>query len=375
MKIKPLFLLGAALLLAACGGGNARSGHTAQDEACALEYARGFRIERADDYTLVNVRNPWDTTQLLHTYVLVPAGEPLPESLPEGTLLRTPLQRVVAFSSVHCGMLDFLGVDETLVGICESRYVNIPGIQERLQQGLIADVGDASAPNIERIIELAPEALITTPLEGMSYGRVEKIGIPLLETTDYMELTPLGRAEWIRFYGLLFGKEQLADSLFTRTAEAYNTLKAKVAGVNGRPRMLPENKTGSAWYIPGGQSYAANLYRDAGADYPWSDNTQSGSVPLSFEHVLERAADADVWVFKYNRPQDMTYADLESEYGGYTRFAPFRNRNVYGCNTHTATYYEDIPIHPDYVLEDMVWIFHPELMPDYTPRYFRKLQE
>lgn len=374
MNIKQLFSLGAALVLAACGGPS-RSGQTVQGEAYPLEYARGLSIERAEGYTRVNIRNPWDTTAMLQTYVLVPAGEPLPDTLPEGTLLRTPLQRVVAFSSVHCGMLDFLDADETLVGICESRYVNIPGIQERLQQGLIADVGDAGAPNIERIIELAPEALITTPLEGMSYGRVEKIGIPLIETTDYMELTPLGRAEWIRFYGLLFGKERLADSLFACTAEAYNTLKAKVAEAGKRPRMLSETKTGSAWYIPGGRSYAANLYRDAGADYPWSDNAQSGSVPLSFEHVLERAADADVWVFKYNRPQDMTYADLENEYGGYTRFAPLRNRNVYGCNTHTATYYEDVPIHPDWVLADLVWIFHPELMPDYTPRYFRKLQE
>ena len=119
----------------------------------------------------------------------------------------------------------------------------------------------------------------------------------------------------------------------------------------------------------------AGMMEDAGADYPWSDNELSGSIPMSFEHVLERAADADVWVFKYNRPQNMTYADLEDEYGGYVRFAPFRNRKVYACNTHTTPYYEDIPIHPDYVLADMVWVLHPELMPEYTPRYFHKMQE
>ena len=375
MNLRALFCMGVAVCLAACGGGTTRSAQDRLGEADSLAYARGFRIERTEEYTLVSVRNPWDTTRTLHRYILVPLDRPVPESLPEGTLLRTPLQRVVAFSSVHCGMLDFLQADQTLVGVCESRYVNIPHLQERIQQGTIADVGDANAPNIERIMELSPEALITTPLEGISYGRVEKIGIPLLETTDYMELTPLGRAEWIRFYGLLFGREQLADSLFAATAKSYNDLKTKAAEVNDRPKLLPEHKIGSAWYIPGGKSYIANMYRDAGADYPWSDNSLSGSIPMSFEHVLERAADADVWIFKYNRPQDMTYADLEDEYGGYVRFAPFRNRTVYACNTHTVSYYEDIPIHPDYVLADLVWIFHPELMPDYTPRYFRKMQD
>ena len=375
MNVKALFLLGIVWGWMACGGTASRSEQSQSYASDSLSYARGFRIERAEEYTLVSVRNPWDTTRTLHRYVLVPSDRSLPKTLPEGTLLRTPLQLLVAFSSAHCGMLDFLQADQVLVGVCESRYVNIPQVQQRLQQGSIVDVGDATAPNIERIIDLAPEALITTPLEGMSYGRVEKIGIPLLETTDYMELTPLGRAEWIRFYGLLFGREALADSLFAETESAYQALKAKVATVSDRPKLLPEHKIGSAWYIPGGKSYIANLYRDAGADYPWSDNTLSGSIPMSFEHVLERAADADVWVFKYNRPQDMTYADLEDEYGGYVRFAPFRKRNVFACNTHTASYYEDIPIHPDYVLADMVWVLHPDLMPGYTPRYFHKMQE
>jgi len=373
--IRQIFIPAAALALAACTGGASRSGQAGAGEPRELEYARGFRVERTDDYTLVSVRNPWDTTVMLHRYVLVPEGRELPADAPEGTVLRTPLRRVVAFSSVHCGVLDVLGLAEAVAGVCESRYVNIASLQERLRQGLTVDVGEAGAPDVERIVELAPQALVTTPLDGVGYGRVEKIGIPLVEMTDYMEPTPLGRAEWIRFYGLLFGRERLADSLFAETARAYNDLKARVERVERRPKMLPEHKIGAAWYIPGGRSCAATLYRDAGALYPWSDDTRSGSIPVPFERVLERAADADVWVFKYNRPSDMTYADLEDEYAGYTRLAPFRSRNVYACNTHRATYYEDIPIHPDRVLADLVWVFHPELVPDHEPRYFHKMEE
>lgn len=370
--MKRLSLFFALLWLAGCGGGTRQSAEGLSD---SLHYARGFRVERTRDYTLVTVRNPWDTLRTLQRYVLVPGSLPLPDSLPEGTLIRTPLQRVVPFSSVHCGVIDYLGCNEAIVGICESRYVNIPVLQERLAAGQIVDVGEANAPNLERILELEPQALITTPLEGISYGRIGKMGVPLIEATDYMELTPLGRAEWIRFYGLFFGCEPLADSLFGATVRAYEGLKAKVKQVEHRPRVLPETKKGAAWYIPGGGSFAAALYRDAGADYPWSDNDRPGSIPMSFEQVLERGADAQVWLLKYNQPRAMTYDDLLAEYAGYGRFAAFRDRNVYACNTYDTPYYEDVPIHPDYVLADLIWVFHPGQMPDYTPRYFRKMEQ
>lgn len=364
--------IAALLLLSGCGGGSSRP--VASSEGQPLQYARGFRVERAADYTLVSVRNPWDTLRILRRYVLVPAANELPDNLPEGEVIRTPLRRAVAFSSVHCGVLHHLEQDDVITGICESRYVNIPSLRERIDSGKIAEVGEAAAPNVERILELAPEVLLTTPLEGMSYGRVEKIGIPLIETTDYMENTPLGRAEWIRFYGLFFGCEQRADSLFAVTAESYNALKGLVTDV-ARPQVISETRHSGSWYVPGGQSFAANLYRDAGADYPWSDNNRAGSVPLSFEQVLERGAEADVWVMKYNAPREKGYADLAADYAGYTRFKAFRERNIYACNTREKPYYEDLPIRPDYILENLIWVFHPDLLPDYEPRYYRKMPE
>ena len=165
---------------------------------------------------VVEVRDPWDTTKMLQRYVLVPAEKELPSELPQGVLVRTPLKRVVAATSVHCGWLDMLGVREELVGVCESRYIDVPFVKQGLEVGQMIDIGEAAAPDVERLIELAPDGMITSPLSNAPYGRVEKTGIPQVKCVDYMEPTPLGRAEWIRFLALFFDREALADSLLRR---------------------------------------------------------------------------------------------------------------------------------------------------------------
>lgn len=340
---------------------------------CSVEYASLFGIEKGDGYTCVDVRNPWDTTRLRHRYILVPKDRELPSNLPEGTLIRTPLDRVVVYSSVHCGIMEALGLENELAGVCESRYVDLDFVRNGLKSGKIFDLGEASSPNIERIVDIAPEAIIASPLENTGYGRVEKIGIPLIESVDYMEVTPLGRAEWIRFFALFFGKEHEADSIFNATAESYESVLKVVQGAKKRPTVISETKTGAVWYIPGGRSYMANLFADAGADYPWREDQSSGTIPLSFEKVLEHGENADIWVIKYHKPYDMSYDDLKQEYSGYENFRAFKNRTIFACNTAKAPYYEELPIHPDYVLKDLVWVFHPELLKGYEPRYFKNL--
>ncbi len=366
-----LSLFIAAGLLGSCGH---RSAVEPEGTRYHTEYASGFEILRAEEYTSVTLRNPWDTTRLLARYILVPGEATLPDDLPDGQLLRTPLKKVVVYSSVHCGFLNEIGVREEIAGVCESRYIDFPFIRKGIADGSIVDVGEAVSPNVEMIIQPDPDALITSPIENMGYGAVLHTGIPLVEATDYMEHDPLGRAEWIRFFGLLFDRESLADSIFTATVHRYDSIKSIAGSVTARPTVLPELKYGAVWYVPAGDSYMARLYRDAGADYPWSDHPGTGSLPLSFENVLERGVDADVWIFKYNRPEEMGYADLQNEYEGYGRFKAFRERSVYAANSGKVPFYEELPIHPDYVLEDLVWIFHPERMPDYRPRYFRRLE-
>ena len=368
-------LLLVAVSLASCRPGRT-SGVREGGTADSVRYARGFRIEPRDGYTCVEIANPWDTGKVLHRYVLVPSDRPLPASLPAGTLIRTPLRRVVVYTSVHCSLMDVLGVHEEVAGVCGSRYMDVGFVKEGLAGGRIADLGESVQPDMEKMIEIAPDAVFTSPIDDQAgYGRLEKIGVPIVECVDYMETHPLAPSDWVKLFGLLFGREAEADSLFRSTAEAYDRTKRLADSVKTRPTLLAEYRMGPAWYVPGGRSYMAAIYRDAGADYLWDDTSDTGSVPLSFEHVLERAAGADVWVMKYNRPEDMTYADLKADYAGYALFDAFRNKSVFACNTGRTTYYEDLTVHPDYILKDLVWVLHPELLPDYTPRYFARMRD
>ena len=367
------FIAGILLLITACGGNRATS-ETGQ--AYTLDYAKGFTVENHDGYTKIDVKNPWDTTKLLRRYLLVPDSLAVPGNLPEGELIRTPVKRIVAYASAHCGMLEVIGAEKQLIGVCESRYVNLDFVKKGIAEGTLIDVGEAFSPNIERIIELEPEVIIATPIENMGYGQVEKIGVPLIEATEYLENTPLGRAEWVRFFGLLCGREAKADSAFRQIVSNYEEVEALVAGVTERPTVLPEMPYPPVWYVPGGDSFMAHLYRDAGADYPWSDNTSAGSLTLSLESVLEKGVDANIWVMKYNRPQNMTYRDLQGTFDGASRFMAFKNKRIFAANTALTPYYDEVPVYPDRVLRDLVWVFHPEYLPEnYVPRYFHKMQD
>lgn len=372
--MRAVIYLTVILLLASCKQKNSSVSGRRNSQGIRVEYATGFTVCRTPEYTEVHIRDPWDTTKLLQRYVLVERGKELPAALPEGVLVRTPLKRIVAATSVHCGWLDMLGIRQEIVGVCESRYIDVPFVQEGVQEGRIVDVGEAAAPDVERLIELNLDGMVTSPLSNAPYGRVEKTGIPQIKCVDYMEPTPLGRAEWIRLLALFFDREALADSLFAETVKAYEEVKALVKDVKERPTVVLEKKYGAVWYVSGGNSYMGSLLKDAGADYCWKDDSHAGSFPLAFETVFEQGGEADYWLMKYNRAQEMGYQDLKSEYAPYANFAAWKNRRIFTCNTGVVPYYEEVPIRPDYLLKDLVKIFHPEVLPDEQLRYYRRMK-
>lgn len=340
-----------------------------------IRYAQGFQVRHYAGYTTVEVSDPWDSTRLLQRYLLIDREKPVPTGLPKGTVIKVPVRKAVVYTSVHAAMIDQLGETEQIVGVCEPRYMDTPAIQEGVAAGRMADLGEATSPNVEKMIEIGAELVIASPFQNSSYGPVEKIGIPIVEAADYMEPSPLGRTEWIRFYGLLFGREAVADSLFAVTERSYLALKSRVDTLTRRPTVLAEKRYGASWFVPAGDSYMAGLFKDAGADYIFARLPGSGSTPLAFEAVLNEAIHADIWLVKYNQSADLTYAGLKNEYAPYAQFDAFKNRRIFGCNTGRVPYYEEFPLHPDYLLEDLIWIFHPEAVPDYTPRYFACMPE
>lgn len=365
------------LLFSACGGGSKTSSLQAEGDTIRMKYSSLLQIVKHADYTVVTIRNPWDTLKVLHTYLLADREKPLPEHLPEGTVVRTPLQKSVIYSSVHCSLWSELDELKGIGGVCGLEYIKLPQIQEGCRNGSIVNVGNSMNPDIERIIDLRPDAILLSPFENSGgYGRVGKLNIPIIECADYMETSALGRAEWMRLYGLLLGKEAQADSLFAGIEKEYLTLTQQVKSQNlKRPTVISEMKNSSAWYIPGGNSTMGRLYQDAGADYVFAYLSNSGSVPLAFETVFDRGGNADIWLIKYNQPQDKTYSELERDYAPYARFKAFQDRKVYGCNTNHVPFYEESPFHPELLLKDLIKIFHPELLPDYDLKYFSNLAE
>ena len=374
-KLLSAYIVTIVLLLSACGGGS-KTSSASWGEIIPLKYAENLTLMKGNGYTEAILRNPWDTTAILHTYLLIHKDSIVPEHLPEGTIVRTPLSKALVYTATHCNLIHELGAVKSIGGVCEVQYIKVPEIVEGCANGTIVNAGEGTNPDIEKIIDLHPDALLLSPYENSGgHGQVEKLKIPIIECADYMETSALGSAEWIRFYGMLFGREALADSIFATVEKNYNELKALATQQTKKPKLMCEVKSGSAWYVPGGRSTTGKLYMDAGADYLFSHYPNSGAVPLSFETVFDKAQDADVWLMKYNLPNDKTLSALREDYAPYTHFQAYREKQVYGCNTAYAKYYEDFPFHPDKVLKDLIKIFHPSLLPEYELKYFSKLAE
>ena len=363
------------LLLSACSGGS-KTSSAFEGEILPLKYADNLKLIKGEGYTEAVLRNPWDTTSILRTYILVDKDKEVPDHLPEGTIVRTPLSKALVYTATHCHLIHELGAVKSIGGICEIQYIKVPEIIEGCKNGTIVNAGEGTNPDIEKIIDLHPDALLLSPYENSGgHGQVEKLKIPIIECADYMETSALGSAEWIRFYGLLVGREALADSIFAEVEKNYNDLKALATAQQAKPRLMCEVKSGSAWYVSGGRSTTGKLYADAGADYVFASYPNAGGVPLSFETVFDKAQDADVWLMKYNHPTDKTYQSLQEDYAPYANFKAFKDKNIYHCNTAYRPYYEDFPFHPDRVLKDLIKIFHPSLLPEHELKYFSKLAE
>ena len=364
------------LLLFGCSGRSKIAFSTAGQREIPFSYAENIKIYKNKDYTIAQLRNPWDTTKVLHTYVLVDNSKTIPDSLPNGTVIRTPLSKSIVYSSVHCSLLIQLHALSAIKGICDLDYIFLDEIHKGVADGQIADIGNSMSPAIEKVIDLHPDAILLSPFQNSGgYGRIEKLNIPILECADYMETSALGRAEWMKFYGILFGKEAEADSLFAQIEKNYKKLMALARSDTKRPTVLSDLKSSSAWYVPGGRSTTGKIYDDANSQYIFSHTPNSGTIPMAFETVYDKGHNADCWIIKYTQPKDKTLSELKADVSAYTKFKAFRDGEVYGCNTGRVRFYEEVPFHPDYLLQDLIKILHPSLLSDYDLKYFRKLAE
>lgn len=393
MKKLYILLCGAtaALLMAACQGGKTAAADAEAGDTLEMKYAKLLTIVKHGDgeetsdaaegidyqYAEALVANPWKAGTMLHRYILIPKGEEgdktvamLAKRRSTGArcttdTVRTPVESNLVFTAPHCQLLTELGCQNAITGVCDKDYINIPDIKSRAQADAkvahpIMDCGSSMQPDIERIIALHPEALLISPFENSGgYGKLDKLRIPVIETADYMETSPLGRAEWIKLYGLLLGSSK-ADSLFSAIEKEYLQLKAEAAKLPLGLSILTERKTGNVWYVPGGKSTMGILLRDAHARYIFADDTHSGSLSMSPEQIIAKGNQVDVWAFKYFGGNALTKQDLLAEYQGYQALKAFQTGTVYETDTSCEPYFELTSFHPEILLREFIVLSHPE---------------
>ncbi len=393
MKKLYILLCGAtaALLMAACQGGKTAAADAEAGDTLEMKYAKLLTIvkhgdgEEASDeaegvdyqYAEAIIANPWKAGTMLHRYILIPKGKEgdktvamLARRRSTGArcttdTVRTPVESNLVFTAPHCQLLTELGCQNAITGVCDKDYINIPDIKSRAQADAkvahpIMDCGSSMQPDIERIIALHPEALLISPFENSGgYGKLDKLRIPVIETADYMETSPLGRAEWIKLYGLLLGSSK-ADSLFSAIEKEYLQLKAEAAKLPLGLSILTERKTGNVWYVPGGKSTMGILLRDAHARYIFADDTHSGSLSMSPEQIIAKGNQVDVWAFKYFGGNALTKQDLLAEYQGYQALKAFQTGTVYETDTSCEPYFELTSFHPEILLREFIVLSHPE---------------
>lgn len=364
-------LIALSLMVVSCGIGKEKF-RPVEGNAVPMHYSSLLTIVECDGYTVVDIANPW-SEGTMQRYLLVPSDSELPDDLPSGVVLRTPLKNVVLFSGVHAGLLYELEVDDAIKGVCDVQYFYNDAVARGLETGEVVNCGSSLNVNSEAVVQVSPDAVFVLPYENGGFGKLENLGFPLLLCADYMETSPLGCAEWMRFYGRLFGQATRSDMLFAEVCTEYESLCESVKTVKEQPRLMCELKSSSAWYVPCGESTMGRIYAHAGADYLFSYNKGSGSVPLAYEVVLDKAIEADVWLLKYNSETDRTRRTLLADFGGYEHFKPFKDGNIYACNTYRKRIFEETSFHPEILLRELIAIFHPELVPGYTLRYYEKM--
>ncbi len=350
--------------------------------AIKIDYAQGFSIEKSESgWTIIKVASPWPDADADFTYALIPQEQMTAAPLNNeeyDAIVAVPVERLVATSTTHIPALEALGVGNRLVGFPETKYISSRETRKRIEGGHVEELGSNESINTEMVLELHPEVVIGFGVDGQNkaYGTLQRAHIPVVYNGDWTENTPLGKAEWIKFFAPFFNKEALADSIFKGIEKSYLSTKELAKTADKKPTVLSGALFKDVWYLPGGNSWAAQFLSDANCEYLWKDTHATGSLSLSIESVLEKGKKAEFWI---SPSQFTSYQEMKEANPHYRQFGAYKNRNIYTfANTTGETggllYYELAPQRPDLVLKDLIHIFHPELLPDHELFFFKPLQ-
>lgn len=347
----------------------------------ATNHAEGFMLQSFKDMMLLTIKKPWPNSEKTYRYALVDRNKAASITLNKNDfdgIILTPVERIVTTSTTHIPALELLNAEETLVGFPGCDYISSEKTRTRIDNGDIRELGKNEGVNTEVLLDLKPDVVIGFGVDGANktFETISKANIPVIYNGDWVEQSALAKAEWIKFFGALYGKEKEADSIFNTIEADYMNAKSIAAKATNSPSILSGAMHKDIWYLPHGSSPEAQFLKDANTNYLWKDTTGNGSLALSFESVFEKAIDAELWL----SPSYYTsYEDLSKASDLYSQFKAFKNKNIYTFSNTTGKtggvlYYELGTARPDLVLKDLIKICHPDLLPEYTPFFFKPLK-
>ena len=368
------------LLLAffGCKQNNSISGDTMASSKNSIQYAKGLKIYKHLGFSIVKITNPWPEAQKSLTYILQEKNGIVPDSLKQFPVISIPIQSIVVTSTTHIPALELLGVENTLVGFPDTAYISSVKTRRLIDAGKVREVGVNENLNTEVLIDMKPDVIVGFGLNNSNptLDNLQKSGLKVMLNGDWTEQTPLGKAEWIKFFGALYGLDSKANTLFSKIEKEYNSTLALAKKATTKPTVLSGAMYQKIWYIPQGESWVSLFLKDARSNYLWSNTKGIGSLTLPFEVILEKAKDADFWI----APGDYSSLKQMSESNPhYSQFDSFKNKKVYSYAVNKGEkggilYFEWSPTRPDWVLKDLIKIFHPELLPHHKLFFFTKLE-
>lgn len=343
-----------------------------------VKYAKGFQISYFEGYKVIDIKNPWPGSNMTFKYALVEKNTSLPNPENYDAIVQIPLKRIVVTSTTHIPSLEMLDETDALVGFPSLDFISSEKTRKRISQGKVKELGQNENINTEILLDLSPQAVIGFAMDGNNptFTTLQKAGVPVFYNADWTENTPLGKAEWIKFFGAFFNKDKEADSLFEEIETEYLSAKQIASDAKNKPTVISGAMYKDVWYMPQGDSWAAQFIADANGDYLWKDSKGTGSLSLNLESVLEKGYEAEIWI---GPGQFTDMESLKDASMAYTHFKAFKSGEIYTYNlkkgkTGGSIYFELAPNRPDLVLKDFIKILHPELLPEHELYFYDKLK-
>ncbi|MCG2430166.1 ABC transporter substrate-binding protein [Aequorivita xiaoshiensis] len=342
-----------------------------------VKYAKGFEIKAFEGYKTITLKNPWPGTDKTFTYALVERNATLPNQENYDAVVEIPIKQIVVTSTTHIPSLEMLGETNSLIGFPNLNYISSEETRKRISNNEIKELGKNEDINTEILIDLSPDAVIGFAVDGnnSAFSTIQNARIPVLYNSDWTEVSPLGKAEWIKFFGALYNKEKEADSIFNKIESEYISAKNLASEAKNKPTVISGAMYKDVWYMPQGNSWGAQFIQDANGDYLWRDSEGTGSLSLSLESVLDRGIEADFWI---GPAQFNSLEELKEGSKAYAQFKAYKTGEVYSYSMKKGEkggviYYELAPNRPDLVLKDLIKILHPEMLPNHKFHFFDKL--